>query len=54
MRTRPYDLNVSVVVHTDDAHEIASSMHRPPWWLITVLVLLAVFLIGVGVTGGIR
>jgi hypothetical protein len=28
-------------------------MHRQHWWLILLLALLAVFLIGVGVTGGI-
>jgi hypothetical protein len=28
-------------------------MHRPHWWLIIMLVLLAIFLIGVGITHGI-
>jgi hypothetical protein len=42
------------MAHADDTHGTASSMHRPPWWLIIVLVLSGIFLIGVGVTGGIR
>ena len=25
---------------------------RPPWWLIALLVLLAILMIGVGVTSG--
>lgn len=54
MRTRPYHLDLDIMVHTEDAPEALSSMHRQHWWLIIVLVLLAVFLIGVGVTGGIR
>ena len=51
MRARPYDLDVSTVIPDEDAE---TAMRRHHWWLIIALVLLAVFLIGVGVTGGIR
>jgi hypothetical protein len=26
--------------------------HRHPWWLVAMVVLVAIFLIGVGVTSG--
>ena len=31
-------------------HRTTTGSHRHLWWLITMLVLLAIFLIGVGVT----
>jgi hypothetical protein len=34
-------------------HHEATGSHRHLWWLIAVLVMLAIFLIGVGVTHGI-
>jgi hypothetical protein len=42
------------VVYHDDAPESEASMYRPHWGLVIVLVLAAIFLVGVGVTGGIR
>jgi hypothetical protein len=54
MRTRPYELDLNILIHHDEAREPASLMYRPHWWLIIALVMAAVFLIGVGVTGGIR
>jgi hypothetical protein len=33
-------------------HRATSGSHRHLWWLIALLVLLAMFLIGVGVTSG--
>ena len=54
MRTRPYHLDLTLAVHTDDAPGTVRSMHRQHWWLILLLALLAVLLIGVGITGGFR
>ena len=34
-------------------HRLTTGSHRHLWWLIAVMVLLAMFLIGVGVTDGI-
>jgi len=34
-------------------HRATTGPHRHLWWLIALLVLLALFLIGVGVTHGI-
>jgi len=34
-------------------HRTTTGPHRHLWWLIALLVLLAMFLIGVGVTSGI-
>jgi len=34
-------------------HPVTAGPHRQLWWLIALLVLLAKFLIGVGVTHGI-
>lgn len=53
MRTPPYRMHLTLALHTDDAPETLSSMRRQHWWLILLLTLLAMFLIGVGVTGGI-
>ena len=33
-------------------HRMATAPHRHLWWLIALLVMLAMFLIGVGVTEG--
>jgi hypothetical protein len=33
-------------------HRASTEPHRHLWWLIALLVLLAMFLIGVGVTSG--
>ena len=33
-------------------HRVTTGAHRHLWWLIALLVLLAMFLIGVGVTSG--
>ena len=33
-------------------HRMTTGPHRHLWWLIALLVLLAMFLIGVGVTSG--
>jgi hypothetical protein len=54
MRTRSDGLGIDIVTHHDDAREPAPSMDRLHWWLIIVVMLFAIFLIGVGVTGGIR
>lgn len=54
MRTRPYHLDLTLAVHTDDAPGTLSSIHHQHWWLILLLALLAVLLIGVGITGGFR
>jgi hypothetical protein len=34
-------------------HRAVGGSHRHLWWLIAILVLFAMFLIGVGVTSGI-
>jgi len=34
-------------------HRATTGPHRHLWWLIALLVLLALFLIGVGVTQGV-
>ena len=36
-----------------EGHHANRGTHRHLWWLITLIVLLAIFLIGVGVTHGI-
>jgi hypothetical protein len=36
-----------------EVHHATTETHRHLWWLIALLVLLAMFLIGVGVTSGI-
>ena len=50
MLRHPHYLEVPWGVH--GYHETTES-HRHLWWLIALLVLLAMFLIGVGVTSGI-
>ena len=34
-------------------HPVTTGPHRHLWWLIVALMLLAIFLIGVGVTQGV-
>ena len=48
MTRHPHYLEVPWHVHW---HSVARH-HRHLWWLITLLVLLAIFMIGVGVTTG--
>ena len=33
-------------------HRVTTGLHRHLWWLTALLVLFAMFLIGVGVTSG--
>jgi hypothetical protein len=50
MFRHPHYLEVPWNVHGQRA---TTGLHRHLWWLIALLVLLAIFLIGVGVTHGI-
>ena len=50
MLRHPHYLEVPWDMH---GHRLTTGPHRHLWWLIAVLVLLAMFLIGVGVTHGI-
>jgi len=45
----PHYLEVPWAVH---GHHETTGPHRQLWWLIALVVLLAMFLIGVGVTSG--
>ena len=49
MFRHPHYLEVPWDVHW---HHESTGSHRHLWWLIAVLILLAMFLIGVGVTSG--
>ena len=49
MLRHPHYLEVPWNIHWHRATE----PHRQLWWVIALLVLLAIFLIGVGVTSGI-
>ncbi|TKS58469.1 MAG: hypothetical protein EWM72_03008 [Nitrospira sp.] len=49
MLRHPHYLEVPWSVH---GHHETTESHRHLWWLIALLVLLAMFLIGVGVTSG--
>jgi hypothetical protein len=49
MIRHPHYLEIPWEIHW--RHE-ASPPHRHLWWLIAALVLLAMFLVGVGVTSG--
>lgn len=49
MFRHPHYLEVPWDVHWEQATE----SHRHLWWLIALLVVLAMFLIGVGVTSGV-
>jgi hypothetical protein len=46
----PHYLEVPWAIH---GHPVTAGPHRHLWWLIALLVLLAILLIGVGVTHGI-
>ncbi len=50
MFRHPHYLEVPWDIH---GHRATTESHRHLWWLIALLVLLAMFLIGVGVTSGI-
>ena len=50
MFRHPHYLEVPWDVHWQRA---TTEPHRHLWWLIALLVMLAMFLIGVGVTSGI-
>ncbi|MBI4401550.1 MAG: hypothetical protein HY581_07955 [Nitrospirae bacterium] len=54
MKHRPQYLELPLPTHLDDSDAGSSQPSRGLWWMIVGLVLLALFLIGVGVTGGIR
>lgn len=49
MIRHPHYLEIPWEIHWRDG---ASPPHRHLWWLIAAVVLLAMFLIGVGVTSG--
>ena len=49
MLRHPHYLEVPGDTHW---HRATTGPHRHLWWLIALLVLLAMFLIGVGVTNG--
>jgi hypothetical protein len=49
MLRHPYHLEVPGAVH---GHRLTTGPHRHLWWLTALLVLLAMFLIGVGITSG--
>lgn len=50
MLRHPHYLEVPWDLH---GHHEATGPHRHLWWLIALLVMLAIFLTGVGVTGGV-
>ena len=50
MLRHPHYLDVPWDIH---GHRVTTGLHRHLWWLIALLVLLAMFLIGVGVTSGV-
>ena len=50
MLRHPHYLEVPWNIHW---HRVTSESHRNLWWVIVFLVLLGMFLIGVGVTSGI-
>ena len=49
MLRHPYHLEAPWDMH---GHGVATEPPRHLWWLIALLVLFAMFLIGVGVTSG--
>lgn len=49
MLRHPHDLEVQWDIH---GHRLTTRPHHHLWWLIALLVMLAMFLIGVGVTDG--
>jgi hypothetical protein len=50
MLRQPHDLEVQWDIH---GHRVTTGPHHHLGWLIALLVMLAMFLIGVGVTEGI-
>ena len=50
MFKHPHYLEVPWDIH---GHHETTGPHRHLWWLIALLVMLAIFLIGVGVTHGV-
>lgn len=50
MYRHPHYLEIPWEIHGPCVTE---GPHRPSWWLMALLVLFAMFLIGVGVTNGI-
>ena len=50
MFRHPHHLDLPWDMH---GHRATTGPHRHLWWLIALLVMLAMFLIGVGVTHGI-
>jgi hypothetical protein len=50
MLRHPHYLDVPWNIHWNQE---ATRQHRHLWWLIAILILLGMFLIGVGVTSGI-
>ena len=50
MFRHPHYLEVPWDIH---GHPVTTGPHRHLWWPIALLILLAMFLIGVGVTSGI-
>ncbi|HLZ35541.1 MAG TPA: hypothetical protein VKP13_16155 [Nitrospira sp.] len=49
MIRHPHYLDLPWNIHWDNG---TSAPHRHLWWLIAMLVLAAMFLIGVGITSG--
>lgn len=49
MIRHPHYLDIPWVIHWEQERE---GHHRHLWWLVVALVVLAMFLIGVGVTSG--
>jgi hypothetical protein len=50
MFRHPHYLDLPWGMH---GHRATTGPHRHLWWLIALLVMLAIFLIGVGVTQGV-
>ncbi len=50
MFRHPHYLDLPWGMH---GHRATTGHHRHLWWLIALLVMLAIFLIGVGVTQGV-
>jgi hypothetical protein len=50
MFRHPHYLDLPWGMH---GHRATTGPHRHLWWLIVLLVMLAIFLIGVGVTQGV-
>jgi len=50
MSRHPHYLEIPWEIH---GHCVTEGPHRHTWWLMALLVLFAMFLIGVGITNGI-